>query len=284
MARRRKSVKRNAKDFSIELFNSLEHFNSTLEGRTMREGFEPSSETGTFEFTATKSYNDAKNLMLNGDSVNAALIQREMLRINGNKHTQARPQNRRARCVVGSRPCVPAAIIGQPLSMYRTKKEQVKKPVINIFYAMTAAAGVRADAIVNAGAKLATAIRSIEAAGVRVNLYCGELAFHDDIKIAWFARVKNADKDFNLLRMAYPLINPSFLRRQGFRWTEQNRDIKEVDTWASGYGRPVYEHDMADEYIVQYEKKYGLHIDKMVLFMDAHRAETSEELAKMILS
>lgn len=237
------------KDF-FETFHSVNEFITTIGKRPQTDGMGTSSTdrgSDRTAWTGTESYEQACNLALYGDAESRDKVQKSLIKLRNTKAaTEQRSQARVVRSVMGSRPCVPAAIIGQPNSMYRRHTVRVNKPVVTVFYSMSACSRVSADTIINVGAKVAEAIQIAEHSGVRVNLYAGvtakEYGYENGKKqterIAMFVRIKDSAKDFDLLRMAYVLVNPSFLRRHYFKFLETLQGIT-ASRWDSSYGKPL---------------------------------------------
>lgn len=264
----------------FESFQSVASMIATIDTRQTVDGMRESSQntdSSAVRFTGTESYQQATELALHGDEESMKKVQASVLRLRSNIKTQ-RTQNRVCRCVAGSRPCVAAAVIGQPNSMYRRITTKVQKPVITLFYSMTACGGVDKQEIVDTGARLASAIQVAERSGVRVNLFAGVTARTKKEQAAVFVKVKDSSKDFDLLRMSYVLINSSFLRRHYFRWLETKEGITARDWW-SGYGRPLSQDE--EKEIIKELEKNGNKLDKLLSF-ETLRYSSVEDIAKMI--
>lgn len=233
--------------YIFENFDSVVEFVKTLEKRPVKDGWgTQTSKTASYSWTGTDSYEEASNLALFGDKKSAEKVQASLKKIKDAKTGfEERALTKIKRSVIGSRPCVPAAVMGHPCSMYRRQVTKVEKPVVSIYYSMSMNGGTDADVLINAGAKMAEAIQIIERSGVRVNLYVGNTSCTRSQATATFVRVKDSAKDFDLLRMAYPLINPSFFRRHWFRWVETKQELR-LSEWRRGYGKPLDEIEERD--------------------------------------
>ena len=257
-----------------ENFDSVLAFITTMDKRKLQAGFSESSETGRPKWCGTESYKAATDLALYGDMESKSKVQAAVDKIKVQaKLSTTRNVARTVRSVVGTRPCVPAAVQGLPNAMYRRLTVKVQKPVVTVAYSMTALASVDADTIIETGAKLATAIQLAERNGVHVNLYAGITARAGKQIGAPFVKIKDSNKDFDLLRMAYVLINPSFLRRHFFRWVERTTGL-DASSWAVGYGRPLEEGELK-------ELKLAFKPDHLLAFNQI-RHLTVQELAGMI--
>ena len=233
--------------YVYETFSSIAEFITKIGDRQTCAGMQEAAlEVNSFrdDFTGTHTYDDATQLALYGDRDSMKKVQTCTTKMKAERKTsEQRTQNRVVRCVAGSRPCVPAAILGQPNSMYRRKNNKVSRPVVNVFYNMAASCSVDAEEIVRAGAKLAQAIQIVERSGVRVNLFAGSAGTTHGQVGTMYIKIKDSAKDFDLLRMSYILINPSFLRRHYFRWVETKSELN-AKHWGCGHGRPLDENEL----------------------------------------
>ena len=135
-------------------------------------------------------------------------------------------------------PIVPKVLAGDPQNMLAIKKQSYKSTkVINIIYSMSCSGSVSAVEILNNSAKLVEVICQLEKNGYRVNLYTGDNAiFHQKAQTAFIIKIKDSGNYLDPLKIAYPLVNPSFLRRHSFKWLET---FNEFDA-RGDYGKPMY--------------------------------------------
>lgn len=265
--------------YIIETFDSVASFVNTINSRDRVQGSSRSSTQNDFDFTGTMSYDEANSLALYGDKKSAEKINASFRKLKLDSNHEQRAQAKVKRSPVGSRPCVAAALQGHPNSMYRRTKVMVKKPICTIYYNMSASACEEQEDIADAGAKLAEVIQTIERSGVRVNLYVGNISRTDSEQTFVFAKVKDSMKDFNLLRMSYALINPSYFRRHWFHWVETCKQIT-ASKWSCGYGRPLFE---SDEYkdAEQIMRNKGVKFDAFVYYYQI-RSKSVDEIIELI--
>lgn len=232
------------KEYIFESFPSVASFVIAVNERPLKEGWgSRDSRLWGYDFTGTKDYEEATKLALYGDKKSADAVEKRLKKLQAQHPcTEDRAVTKFRRTVAGSRPCVPAAIIGHPCSMYRRYTVHHKQPVVTIFYSISMNGGTETSTLELAGAKIAQAVEMIERSGVRVSLFCGNTSCTESQSIGCFVQVKDSDKDFNLLRMAYAIINPSFFRRHWFSWAETKAELKTKE-WRSGYGRPLYKDE-----------------------------------------
>ena len=229
-------------DFA-ETFPSLGVFLDTIDSRPINKVFVDDktecSKTGSKSFTTTKSYEEASELMLHGDGTNldklVAVDGVDLSQLRGSKKV-----NSQQKSVCGGFPLVPVYLTGVPKNMLASKKIVTKTKVINIIYNISVPASLEASSIVKAGANMVSIIRYLEKNGIRVNLYTiwatwDKSSLH---RCAFFVKIKDAGAPLNLLNIAYPIINPSMLRRHGFKWLE-TIPTKIPEGYAYTYGSPV---------------------------------------------
>lgn len=214
----------------MEYFSSLYDFSQKLKERKTNKAFEkvygenlPSmSETDSgIKFTGTKSYKNADDMLLNGDSESLGKIEEFQIR-NENISTGFSKKPVGVRSMCGSSPIVPLYISGCPKNMYCTRKMPAKSKVLTIVVNVTYCAFRKSKEIINIGANFASAISSLEKCGYRINLFVAEMFTSSSCgyRIISLIKLKDAGAPLDKLSIAYPLINPSFLRRQSFRFIE----------------------------------------------------------------
>ena len=120
-------------------------------------------------------------------------------------------------------PVVPQVLAGDPNNMLAIKKQRYNSTkVLNIAYNVAVSCSITTDDMIKTAAKVANVIASLEKNGYRVNLYaysCGR-----DLKDNYYSllvKIKDSGKYLDTLRIAYPLVNPSFYRRHVFGYMER---------------------------------------------------------------
>ena len=231
-------------------FNSVEELsswiNTTPQTKKGKE-FSVSTEVSwqRTAFTGTGSFEEAQNLLKYGDKVNADKITAAIRKIKAQgKGNETRNKLYNSPC--GFMPIVPKVLAGDPQNMLAIKKQRYNSTkVLNIAYNTTIGYQTSTEEIIETAAKVANVIASLEKNGYRVNLYafsCGK--GKRDTVYSLLVKIKDSGKYLDTLRIAYPLINPSFLRRHILAYLERikgygiykgySRVIKD-DTEAKGY-------------------------------------------------
>ena len=200
----------------FEKFESVTEFIHTINTRKVRESFEnsQSSQTKNYQFTGTEDYKEANDLFLYGDKNNANKLNE------ASRKTKAQGKGNETRNKLYNSPCgfmpiVPKVLAGDPQNMLSIRKEKYSNTkVLNIVYNVTIDWSIKADEIVETAAKVANVIATLEKNGYRVNLYvydCGK-GLRDTISTI-LVKIKDSGEYLDTLRIAYPLVNPSFVRR-----------------------------------------------------------------------
>lgn len=197
-----------------------------------------SSESGSLEFTGTKSYGEAEKLCLYGgdksefekfmylkEALDDTLIEKQVRNIQYNDF-------------VGDTPNVPMYLMGHPLNMIRQKREEFSEDkVIDIYFNISVSSSVEKSQIFNRGIIALTLIDHLESLGYRVNLHLFELSTNSDQICLYEFNLKQIDEATDYRTLFFPLTHPSFLRRIIFRLIETTPELKE--SWSNGYGRPA---------------------------------------------
>lgn len=265
-----RDMKTNMKN--ICYFNSISEYNGYLESGQTQPCFggEHSFSTSDPYWIGTKDWQEATDLLINGDKEAAKKINAKIKQLNFDASGYV-AKYRMKSDYVGFAPNVPAFMANAPKTMFSIKRIRKPAPVISICYNTGATSGYSADEIATAGATMVEAIRTIEASGVRCNLYTAQLSRCQGHVAGPIVRVKDADQPFDLLKMAYPLGHPSMLRRQKFRFIEITEGIPTC--YAGGYGSSV-----KDDTDLRKVKLVGRHFDAVLTFYDVHQTSVEQTI------
>ena len=257
-------------------FNSVEEFNNWLQvtPQTAKgKEFDYSNEISksNTEFTGTESFEEAQNLLKCGDKENADKINATIRKIKAQgKGNETRNKLYNSPC--GFMPIVPKVLAGDPQNMLAIRKERYNSTkVINIVYNVAVSCSITVNQLTETAAKVANVIASLEKNGYRVNLYayaCGR-----DLKNNYYSllvKIKDSGKYLDTLRIAYPLVNPSFYRRHIFGYMERLKGFY----LNSSYGKIVNEDGC----------KECLPVNACYLSYYLCSGKTEEEIAKYIES
>lgn len=231
----------------IKVYNDTTSFLNELEkakvvGQWKKQGRECSQEEGGHrtEFTTTRSYKEAQDLFKYGDRANFEKLQAAGLKDTNGAQIGMKKQRQLYTAVTGHAAHVPNYIAGIPTAMIAQRQVKVRQKVVNIIYDCTTPCSTDADEIVEACVELLNYVSQVEAAGVRVNLYVSTFTdMKGDKKRAdgFIVKVKDSAQYIDLLKIAYPIVNPSFLRRHSFRWLETTPGVP----YSHNYGYHISE-------------------------------------------
>ena len=256
------------KDY-LEKYESVNAFIKTLNERITNykgEIYDPS-----FKFCGTNSLEEANDLFYHGDKENADKVTAAKAKIKAQgKGYETRNSLYNSPC--GFMPIVPKVLAGDPQNMLAIRKERYNSTkVLNIAYNVAVDCTRTTEDLIETAAKVANVIASLEKNGYRVNLYaysCGR-----DLKYNYYSllvKIKDSGKYLDTLRIAYPLVNPSFYRRHVFGYMERLKGFYLNRT----YGKIVQEEGC----------KECLPINACYLSYYLCSGKTEEEIAKYIES
>ena len=257
-------------------FDSLEAFSNWLQVTPQTEKGKEYNDSikNSFSFTGTKTFEQAQYLLKYGDKENADKINATIRKIKAQGKGNA-TRNNLYNSPCGFMPIVPKVLAGDPQNMLAIKKQTYQSTkVLNVVYNTTVHGSVKKENILNVAAKIANVIASLEKNGYRVNLYvCFSVrsTCDESSKAISIIKIKDSGKYLDTLRIAYPLVNPSFLRRHLFAYLER---VENYLLW-EGYGIPLND-DAAQKYIPLQKYSYLSYYFCI--------GKTEEEIAKYIES
>ena len=203
-------------NYSIR-FNSLNELCKYLDNTPPRKvwynenlgGTGYASIEGTNKFTGTESMEEARAL-LSGGWVDGLNMLAPLLRVPA--HYQQTKKTRTILGRVGGCVAIPAYCAGSDKCFYSIKRNSAGR-VVDIVYNCAVDCGVTTKEISEQAAKVYNIIRSIESAGTRCNLWVVEFVEKHSKKSYIATKIKDAGEAFSVLKYAFCVIHPSFLRR-----------------------------------------------------------------------
>ena len=177
------------------------------------------------KFTGTASFAAADELLLNGYDAGVAALQNAIKKVSRNYKVVTTIKND----VCGFIPNVGAYLTGEPRNMMNitTRRVYAKSKVLNFLVCVTVHGGVSSDTIIEINGKILQNVIELERSGYKVNLYVVDLTTykkHESTCI--MVKIKSSNECLNLLKVSYPLVHPSFLRRHIFAVQERLSDIE----------------------------------------------------------
>ena len=226
-------------------FDSLNEFYSYITTTEINKAFEHKSLHsihGSEDFTGTKSFEEAVELFKNGWTEKAKELTQKLKVIEN--EVEVNTKQKPCLSMQGYQAVVPLYLHGVPNNMVNKKMVPVKQKVITINKPISYAARISKQQILEESIKALQVIKKIEAQGVRCNLNI-VWAVSAGKTIIVKVRIKSSTEKLNISKLAFPLVNPSMLRRLAFRFLEVYPGVTEAFTW--GYGTPVNTLDIKDE-------------------------------------
>ena len=255
-------------------FNSVEEFSNwlqvtpqTAKGKELNRSQATGKERT--EFTGTESFEQAQNLLKYGDKENADKINATIRKIKAQgKGNETRNSLYNSPC--GFMPIVPKVLAGDPQNMLAIKKQRYNSTkVLNVAYNVSVDWTISKEDLIETAAKVANVIASLEKNGYRVNLFAYQCTGGSrKTALTLLVKVKDSGKYLDTLRIAYPLVNPSFFRRHVFAYMERAKGFG-LD---GGYGY-ILDDDKCKEY---------LPINASYLSFYNCKGKTEQEITKMI--
>lgn len=269
-------------DIFVEKFESMNELLDTINNRPNNEEMknEDASTSNSYEFSGTRSYEEACDLAKYGYDKILPQIKLEMVKnqktmneIYAKKHFIYKNHP------IGFIPHVPNAIVGLPDSMITTEKLNMKTKVCNIVYLMDGNCGTDKNLWLTAGPVMLTAIRYIEKSGIRVRLHtCFMNSYSDGTYNTAIVKIKDYGEELNLQRIAFPIAHPSMFRRIGFKQIETVPNL--TGNFHCGYGRALT--DKSSEY-KKLEERLGLTNTSIISAQDIEEVNFSlKETLKLL--
>lgn len=225
------------KNVKIESFDSVREFTKIIASRQPNKAFSKrslsSKEIGDTSWYGTNTFEDANNIMHSGYKEGC----KDLLQCKeGIKVTNEAPKTRVIKNYAGFSPCVPAAIMNQPKTMYYRKRMVRKTPVINLYYDCGVSCGVSTDTMLLGGKNIYSLVKFLESRNIMVNLFIFAGVHISGEKHGFLTiKVKDSSMPINPQLISYPVIHPSFFRRHIFAWIETS-ECTNYDAVTHGYG------------------------------------------------
>ena len=207
-----------------ERYNSIADFQKSLERKKIGKMYNESDEyVFDKDFCGTSTHKEADELLINGDTFTAKIIEG----CNKNKRLD-RITNTIKQDFCGFVPNVGAVVSGSPINMYNVKQMTYRNTkVLNIVYFIGASYSVDKKELAAAGAKLLNIINTLEAQGYRTNVFaarCIVPIINEKVQnkslLNLAIKIKDSGKHLNITKIAYPIAHPSFFRRHCFKWAD----------------------------------------------------------------
>jgi hypothetical protein len=213
--------------------------------------------SANYEFTMTRNYDEAVNLLLNGYTQGAEKLNKTLKL----KKLQSKEVQRMTNDIVGFQPNVPRYLQGIPTNMINTKTVMKKERVVTLIKAVNYHGGIKPSQIMDDSVKFLQLVQAIEAKGIRVNIEVVSWVEYQGSSEEIMMRVpiKKANERVNISKMSFPLTHPSMLRRIIFRSRETELRVK-----TSGFGYTYGQSTRAAQMVPVLLKKNEYYIPTMI--------------------
>lgn len=201
------------------------------------EGRNDSSTDTDYSFSHTHNFDEAVDLMIKGDVKSQSKILEIKSKLDYEVNSKQVTKVRSRADVAGYSPIVANAVMGLPKSMINSYRTPVKNKIVDIYINHSVGAFMDAATIEFRGAYILSYIDHLEQNGYRVNLFAGAVSYSadNDEYSGFYVKIKNSSQPMNILKTAFYVVHPSFLRRIYFRILENESRLK--NKTYSGYGQ-----------------------------------------------
>ena len=268
--KKQKTMKTTKEKIFAYSYNSVTEFVNSIKDKEVNplfQGVEASLYESKYytKFSSTENFTHAQNLLKLGDTDNMKKLSAAGLNVGTVKSIGSAPRVQRYNSVVGFCPNVARYLQGAPDNMINVRRKIFKtSKVINVFFNISVCYKTNAKVIIQTNAAFVNALLALESKGYRVNLYAGESSCVKDEYFICAVKIKDSATFFDKKKIAYPLVNPSFLRRHMFRALETS-GVTYKD-WQNSYGYRTTKND--NKTIKTGLQKVGVKCDTIVSLTD----------------
>ncbi len=212
----------------------LRYLNTTPTSSLFR-GCKLDSQDDDKEFQGTSSYQEADDLFRYGDKelwkkVKAKMTERKVI----GSGTASKQQYYTDVC--GFVPHVANYVQGLPNNMINKRVIRYKSSkVVSVVYNPTVSWAVTTYDMINVSLKVMDFVAELESKGFRVNLYSMISTSKKNERVTQLVRIKSSEDYTDKLKLVYPMVHPSMLRRHFFRFVETCEGLTEKK-FTDGYG------------------------------------------------
>lgn len=249
-------------DSCADMLKFIEETNR-VEGMNRNTSHESSYRNDSYY--GTKSFDEAKELMIYGDNTNAVKLNQK---VNTSFQISNTKTSKSFYSVCGYQASVPRYMQGIPTSMINSKKVVKKFPVVNVVKMIDYACLYSASDIIDYSTKALQIVKAIEEKGTRVNLSVMSVCHCEHAEtLITVVKIKNAEERMNVSKIAFAMINPSMLRRMFFAIIERTKFDVRQSRWNSIYGTYEMPMDEARKYIKDQDILLPRRIEKVEDFL-----------------
>lgn len=242
-------------------YDNITEYHKCMDLPTVPGRDNSSTSSGNGSWAGTDSLGEAVELMVKGDKESYEEIVKAKHKTDAMFRDMKISKRRMFNSVEGFQPIVPNAIQGLPISMINIKQEPKTVKIIDIIYNSSIGAMTDVDDIRLRGALLLSSIEQLEKNGYRVNLYASKINVQGNDVTGHIVKIKDAMSPLNILKVAFYIINPAYLRRISFKIDEVEERL--IDC-TGGYGQASEFDKVRDIVVDSFNNKDILIYDKKV--------------------
>lgn len=264
---------------TAEHYSNVKVFLDALKSRSITgkcgEGVETENDP---DFT---EYNYKESLKLVYSGIDTIVLEMKEA-VKGGDFIPVTPRPRKCRDYSGFSPNVPAAIAGEPKSMYRMARLPQKVKTINLIYNVSVRGSVHKNKINKSGKTFFNLAYNLEKQGFRVKitlvLVTARSLLTDEQAVLTVA-LKDYKDSFDIQKLSFPLCSVAMYRVLGFSWREK-APLK--TNWGYGKGSSLMDKEKEKALL----KESGFNLNDAV-YMNINDIETSgfnvDNLVKNVL-
>lgn len=229
----------------LDSFNSVSEMIAAFD-RPLNAVFEErksdlASITGDYDFTGTKSFDDALNQLKSGRPEIISDLKKDVEKINV---VGTGVRTYRVNDFSGYAPNVGRALAGLPRDMRKKKKTKGDVKIITLVYSCSAACYIEQEQLDNSGRAFFRLAYRLEQSGIKTNIYVlPQCAGRTNENFCAMTKIKDYTGRFDITRCSFTLTSPSMLRRFGFRLLETCPNLTDKE-FTYGYGRPLFDKEL----------------------------------------
>ena len=106
---------------------------------------------------------------------------------------------------------------------------------MTIYYNFCDSGNISPKTLYKGGINFISLVNMLEKQGYRIKINVMFISITENEMASFTINVKQHSQKLNLLKLSFPLVHPSMLRRFAFKWLETSPDIKNK-TFSEGYG------------------------------------------------
>lgn len=239
-------------------FRNQNHLIKWLESQTPKKGRDnPIKQSYDKSFTTVSSWSESIEYIRKGFNDGYNKI-KQAYNTNVKQYSMSVSQDYNLnKC--GFAPSIPHYLAGNPLNMWNfAENEQFNHKIFNVNVDTSVPAKIEAKQIIEAGAKLLTAINALEKQGHRVGLNATLLTidtFNNPSTVIGFSvTVKESDNAIDLKRLSYSLTCPAFQRVTKFAYYDYCCPASVYSRAGKGYSVALCDNETREKVI----KAFGI--------------------------